>query len=768
MSNYNFQTLSAKDFEEFSRDILQKHFSVYFESFKQGADGGVDLYHSSSKDGKIIVQAKHWFQTGFSKLKSHLQNKELTKIKKLNPSRYVLTTSVPLSLGNKKELVKILNPFVKSTSDIFGKDDLNNLLDQFPDIERLHHKLWFSSTNVLRSIVNNGMNGRSQFTEEDILHTSARYVNNQNFDAGLKILNDSRFLIVTGEPGVGKTVLAKMLLFELLGDGYQLISITEKISEAEGVWGLEDKQVFYFDDFLGSNYLEILQSKNNDSQLVNFIKRVQADPRKRFILTSRTVVLNQAKQQLQKLNDPILKLSEYEIHVGHYDDWTKAQILYNHVFFSGLGDDFRTAFYEDKNYWKIINHQNFSPRLVEFVTNAANLKGISSKDYWQFALDCFENPAEIWNYQYERQIDDYARFLICSLLSLGYDTKEELLQNVFEARLEYEIRKNGFKRENNIFNLKIRDLLGSFFTCIHSGKERTYHFFNPSIIDFLISYLNKADAERWRILESATYLEQFRTLFSKLTSSNKGLVFTAPEDKKKLFELFVSKERELKIIKNGSREAHLIDAYQTLFDAETISERCLELLKRLKVHEISSIQLYSWMSLLEYLSYDEWWREAVIPRWTEIADSLFQKVSEKDELENILSLFKQYDQDFSEYVQNGRSGEIVQISLEDYWDNEVDAIRWGNNEIKNCRTQDEVEDYLDRAYSEGAKFNAQFDISKVKSLEKLFSIDTEELAASNAEAAEAEDHLRGYGSSGGFSDSGSSAERVDQLFSGLE
>ena len=156
MPNHDFQTLSAKEFEELSRDLLQEEISVSFESFKQGKDRGIDLYHALSKSKKIIVQAKHWFKSGYPKLRSHLLKEELEKVKKLNPTRYILTTSVSLSLQNKEELVGILHPYIHSTSDIFGKDDLNNLLGKFPKIEELHYKLWLSSSNVLRAIINNG------------------------------------------------------------------------------------------------------------------------------------------------------------------------------------------------------------------------------------------------------------------------------------------------------------------------------------------------------------------------------------------------------------------------------------------------------------------------------------------------------------------------------------------------------------------------------------------------------------------------------------
>jgi len=53
-------------------------------------------------------------------------------------------------------------------------------------------------------------------------------------------------------------------------------------------------KLFYFDDFLGRNYLEAL-SGHEGGQIVNFVKRIVKDPNKRFVLTSRTTILNQGK-----------------------------------------------------------------------------------------------------------------------------------------------------------------------------------------------------------------------------------------------------------------------------------------------------------------------------------------------------------------------------------------------------------------------------------------------------------------------------------------
>jgi hypothetical protein len=38
-----------------------------------------------------------------------------------------------------------------------------------------------------------------------------------------------------------------------------LIEIQDPLNEAESIWEKDKKQLFYYDDFLGSNYLELLE-----------------------------------------------------------------------------------------------------------------------------------------------------------------------------------------------------------------------------------------------------------------------------------------------------------------------------------------------------------------------------------------------------------------------------------------------------------------------------------------------------------------------------
>ena len=119
MIKYDFLNLSPAEFEELSRDLLQKHLNTIFESFKDGRDQGIDLRWTSNNDKNIIVQCKRY--SDYKPLIANLK-KEVLKVTKLNPQKYIIMTSTGLTPNNKSEIKKLFSPYIVNTSDIYGKE----------------------------------------------------------------------------------------------------------------------------------------------------------------------------------------------------------------------------------------------------------------------------------------------------------------------------------------------------------------------------------------------------------------------------------------------------------------------------------------------------------------------------------------------------------------------------------------------------------------------------------------------------------------------
>lgn len=347
MNEYDFLRLNDKEFESLAVDLLAELEGQRIERFKSGKDGGIDGRFFVDGSKEVVIQVKHWARSGLPALIRHLRNNEMQKIHSLNPRRYMLVTSIELSRHNKQVLKDLLSPYVLSETDIFGREDLNDLISKHPEIEKKHYKLWMASTTVLTCLLNAAIVGRSAYKLAEISAFASKYVLTSDHAKALEKLESLHAVIISGEPGIGKTTLADQLCVHYVLRGFRLCCIENSINEAESLYRPKEKQIFYFDDFLGRNYLQAL-GRHEDSHVINFIKRVSNDKTKRFVLTSRTVILNQGKMLSDLFRIENMEQNEFELRVASLSRLDKARILYNHIWFGRLGEAHVEEVYRDK------------------------------------------------------------------------------------------------------------------------------------------------------------------------------------------------------------------------------------------------------------------------------------------------------------------------------------------------------------------------------------------------------------------------------------
>jgi hypothetical protein len=374
MADYDFTAcLSPLDFELLSKDLLEAELGIQLENFSEGRDKGIDLRYApvrgsgrtvynlaslgtAQKPPELIVQCKRY--SSFSNLKSELKNKELAKIIKLKPDRYILTTSVSLSPPQVDELKSILSPFVQSTGDIYGCERLNSLLSKYPEIERRHIKLWVTSAGVLDSILNAGTHMVSREEVERTIAAAKIYVRNTSFDEALAILKKHRVCIISGLPGIGKTTLARMLLLYFYERNFDVVKIESDISEARAVGYHKKPRFYYYDDFLGQTAQADKLNKNEDQKLLDFMASVRDSKDSVFVLTTREYILNQAKLQYEKLARENFDHRTCVIDLAKYSRRIRAQILYNHLHFSDLPRPHVETLVAKRGYVRIVDHNN--------------------------------------------------------------------------------------------------------------------------------------------------------------------------------------------------------------------------------------------------------------------------------------------------------------------------------------------------------------------------------------------------------------------------
>lgn len=513
MPNYDFLNLSPPEFEDLSKDLLQKHLKITLESFTSGKDKGIDLRCAGTTKNEIIVQCKRYsdFSTFLGVLK-----KEVPKVEALNPSRYIITTSVGLTPNQKEEIQKLFPSYINSSEDIYGRQDLNNLLGLFPDIEKQHFKLWLSSTNILEKILHSRVYNQSVFEEDKIKETIKTYVENESYFESLEILKDKKYVIISGIPGIGKTTLARILVYHFLANGFEeFIFLSDSIKEAYDTFKDGVKQIFLFDDFLGRNFLERKLSNNEEQRIVKFIEKVTTSKDKLLILTTREYILTQAKQRYDIFENPSLEFAKCVIDLSQYTKIVRARILYNHLYFSSIAEDYITNIIEEQSYKWIIQHRNYSPRIIQTITNPDIWKNIKPEEFSDKIYEFLDYPESIWKHVYENQISKFSQCILANIMSTGtpilYDDLKLAIQNFAKVHSQ----KYGVSYSELEFRKSIRELENTFIiTNKDEINQIAIDYQNPSVQDFLVNYFKDLPDFINDILESAIFFNQLLRVFA--------------------------------------------------------------------------------------------------------------------------------------------------------------------------------------------------------------------------------------------------------------
>lgn len=508
---FNFQNLNDYEFEVVSKDILEKDTGFKFRTFTKGRDGGVDI-KAYVCDG-IIAQAKHYIGSTPSKLISSLKS-ELKKVEILDPDEYFIFTSRGLSPDNIDVIYEIYKDYMYSKENIYDGTRINDLLnqDEYKDIVKKHYKLWLVSSNVLDLVLNQDVFIDTEDMLYDIENESKLFIKTYAYNEAFKILNKERLVILQGNPGVGKTTISKMLVLFYASKDYtvryasdnSIKDIKKSLSQNR-----DKKEIVLLDDFLGQHYLNLKEERSTEIKaLVSYILR---NPNKRLILNSRITILREATRKSQVFKSFIEdnEMSAYIIDLDSMSNIEKAEILYNHLYFKSLPSEFFLEIKKDKKYINIINHKNFNPRIIEFVTKKSNFSKIGDNNYYEYIIGKLDNPFDIWEEEFEERIDKVDRIILFCLYSLTDKYVDEtILKNCFMNCIKSDI----VDKTKDLFGNSLVRLTNSMLRVFEYGGYKFIGVINPSVNDYLYHKFFSNEIIFDNIIGNAIYFEQFLKL----------------------------------------------------------------------------------------------------------------------------------------------------------------------------------------------------------------------------------------------------------------
>lgn len=485
----NFNCLSSFEFECLVRDLMKKHLNKHFEMFSSGPDMGIDALHST-KEFKyaIVVQSKHYINSSFERLLKELEREELPKVINLGPERYIIAVSQKLTPSRKEKILQIFKGFIHKTADIFGIEDLQSLLRDYPEVSKNNYKLWLSSISSLEMYLNVGVIGRSRLTEKGIFERIRLFTENNVTRSLRKKLRKKRVIIISGPPGIGKTTAAELTSFHYMKKGYVLRNVCT-VEELENVvFAMGDqKTLVFFDDFIGSNTVDFIQGRE-DSRLYHAIESVLHSKRMKLLMTVRMSIEKQAFLISEKLSRMLSGLHHEYLNNNSYSYEDKALMLYNHLDARITRRDFRDYIKERQRYLLLIP-EIATPRAIDNLTMPGSYNGKTPQTYFDYVYRTLMRPSYFWQENIKKSLNGHEKLILRAVFYFGGVLNQDDLYN-FETSLSVEQIENTIEVLNETYIKKV----------MNGQDEIIISFMNPSIGDYFINEAQKTRRSRLELI----------------------------------------------------------------------------------------------------------------------------------------------------------------------------------------------------------------------------------------------------------------------------
>ncbi|MFI1996704.1 hypothetical protein [Actinoplanes sp. NPDC020271] len=271
--------------------------------------------------------------------------------------------------------------------------------------------------------------------------------------------------------------------------------------------------------------------RGEDSQLLRLMQAVEQDNDKALILTTREYVLQQQRQQYEKLSDPLFDVAKVAIRPAVIPPPQRAHIFYNQLYYSPLRDMARQAANGPQRYSDLVDHPHFNPRLLHAaITATARDLGLTRRatsgvadgrgdgqpefvDLPERLRRALDNPAQLWNHVLRHQLSDAQRDLLIVRLTLAgravaVATLIEATQR-FAATVEQRWPRPVLEEALQVL---LGDLIPSHSRLRDGQAPRVVRALDPGLADAVIDYVVQYPEFLLRLADAAITYRQVRWL----------------------------------------------------------------------------------------------------------------------------------------------------------------------------------------------------------------------------------------------------------------
>ena len=168
-------------------------------------------------------------------------------------------------------------------------------------------------------------------------------------------------------------------------------------------------------------------------------------------------------------------------------------------------------------YLEIVQHQNYNPRIIEYVCRKEVYESEVSDSYFDLIREHLNEPKEVWGNEFDHRLPLEDRYVMFTLFSLtDKEVDHDSLRRAFQ-KVVYSSENMDSSR--NLLGSATGRLTETILRKRIVNRNIKYSVINPSVNDYIASFLHEADAQAAKIIENAAYSDQIVRI-AKFNSSS--------------------------------------------------------------------------------------------------------------------------------------------------------------------------------------------------------------------------------------------------------